>query len=160
MMHKKTLLYIGIFLCFLVKANGQNNLIINLSNNTIKGIALNNIDKITFSAGNMVLNKVDVSFESILLTDVRKITFGTLSGTNSVLFDDKSVSVFPNPASNFITIKNPFSIYLDFSIFSLDGRQLIQKTITSETETTDISYLSNGIYLLKMNGFTTKLIKR
>lgn len=160
MMHKKTLLYIGIFLCFLVKANGQNNLIINLSNNTIKGIALNNIDKITFSAGNMVLNKVDVSFESILLTDVRKITFGTLSGTNSVLFDDKSVSVFPNPASNYITIKNPFSIYLDFSIFSLDGRQLIQKTITSETETTDISYLSNGIYLLKMNGFTTKLIKR
>lgn len=121
---------------------------------------MNNIDKITFSAGNMVLNKVDVSFESILLTDVRKITFGTLSGTNWVLFDDKSVSVFPNPASNYITIKNPFSIYLDFSIFSLDGRQLIQKTITSETETTDISYLSNGIYLLKMNGFTTKLIKR
>ena len=158
--YKKIFLFIGIFLCFWGNAHSQNSLIINSLNNTNKGIALSNIDKITFSGGNMNVNKTDVSFENLLLTDIRKITFGTLSGTNPIVSDKFLTSFFPNPSTNYITIRNPLQVSLNFCITTLEGRKIFQKQITTEFETIDISKLSKGIYLLKMNDVTQKLIKQ
>ena len=148
------------FLCFFYKATGQNDLIIHLSNDTNNGITLTDIDKITFSDGNMIVSKIDVSFESVLLSNVRKITFGTTSGTNPIIYDKFSTCFFPNPSTNYITIRNPLQVSLNFCITTLEGRKIFQKQVTTEFETIDISKLSKGVYLLRMNDVTQKLIKQ
>lgn len=93
-------------------------------------------------------------------------TFATISDTNPNCtlsvddFDTMSVTVFPNPFSDKITIR---SKNLDYKVELVDalGKQLsVQKTIDGNINTTD---LASGIYLLtvvsKNSQKTFKLIK-
>ena len=60
------------------------------------------------------------------------------------------IKVFPNPASNTITIETPNKGSL--SIHNISGQQLLQQTITEPTTTIDISILPSGVYLVKVFG--------
>jgi len=59
-----------------------------------------------------------------------------------------AVSVFPNPATNFISIicENLKSL----EIYSLDGKQIIKTTVSGNETQVDISELNCGIYLIRI----------
>jgi len=58
------------------------------------------------------------------------------------------ISVFPNPATNFINIicENMKSL----EIYSLDGKQIKKMTVSGNETQVDISELNNGIYLIRI----------
>lgn len=66
---------------------------------------------------------------------------------------DNSIQIYPNPTSDFIFIENigtqPVSIY------SLDGR--LVKTVEA-ANVIDVRDLENGMYLINIDGTTTKLV--
>ncbi|WP_179950068.1 S8 family serine peptidase [Lutibacter citreus] len=66
-------------------------------------------------------------------------------GTAEVVF-------YPNPASNNVYIKFPKGISnLEITLFSTSGSKIIEEQLHSENPKLDISYLSTGLYLLKIN---------
>lgn len=59
-------------------------------------------------------------------------------------------SVFPNPASHFITISCPDGILQKVDLYDFMGRHLTSSSIQNRRGTLDISSFSSGIYFLKI----------
>ncbi len=70
-------------------------------------------------------------------------------------------AIYPNPATNSITINSQFEPVSSISIYDIGGKLLFNETnLNSTNKTVDISMLSNGIYFIQMNNkLTKKLIK-
>lgn len=89
------------------------------------------------------------------------ITENILSIEDSNLED---FTIYPNPASEKITLVIPYFEDVNIDIYSLLGEKIQNQEISSKQTQIDISNLSSGVYLLKFsNGkeiFTQKLIKK
>ncbi|MDP4271821.1 MAG: T9SS type A sorting domain-containing protein [Bacteroidota bacterium] len=141
------------------KVRAQNAIFIRLNNGNQNSVALNSLNKITFSSTNLFLNLTDASTSTFAISDISKITFGTSSGVSDIK-DETVLSVYPNPASDFIKIKNLAGSESLITIYRIDGAIALQKTINNENQTIDISGLSNGLYLLQTSNKTLKFTKR
>ena len=86
---------------------------------------------------------------------------GTSTSTlsiNEVELTIINLKVYPNPASDYITISG-LKKTENYEIYNLIG-QKIRKGITTNDESIDIQNLIKGIYLLKFeNGNTLKFVK-
>jgi len=71
--------------------------------------------------------------------------------------DQKLMNVFPNPAKSFIKISN-VEKPTDYEIYSVDGKLLKKGTANPDSEI-NISSLVKGIYILKFNNQSVKIIK-
>ena len=72
--------------------------------------------------------------------------------------------VYPNPASNVITIKasNNFPD-LTYTIINQSGKQVLAGKLTNETTSVDITQLKTGVYLIRVGEhgqYTLKVVKR
>ncbi len=81
-------------------------------------------------------------------------------------FEDlETISVYPNPAQNSITISNKIALN-SVEIYSVLGNKVFEKkNLNSLSETFDISHLPSGIYLINTvdsdkKSVTKKLVKR
>jgi 1,4-alpha-glucan branching enzyme len=64
-------------------------------------------------------------------------------------FDRADLTIFPNPTSGLITIKDLDGIFT-FRIMNADGRQVMQTEI-SNGDTIDLSHLPRGFYFIQIN---------
>jgi|AntAceMinimDraft_17_1070374.scaffolds.fasta_scaffold05367_3 hypothetical protein len=78
----------------------------------------------------------------------------------------KFIRIYPNPASDYITIEFLGKISLqkyDIYIFNIQGQLILQQLIQQKGVTLDISQLAKGIYIVKLsnrdNTIVTKLVK-
>ena len=74
---------------------------------------------------------------------IRKITFSAKTSINEISADN-SFSIYPNPASNQVTIESTGNVPLTYTLMDLLGQKVIQ---LSEGRN-DISSVSNGMYML------------
>jgi hypothetical protein len=61
-----------------------------------------------------------------------------------------SLSIYPNPTSNVITIEAPDKGTL--SVLNLSGQQLLQKELTETATTVDVRGWNSGVYVVKLIG--------
>lgn len=95
-------------------------------------------------------------------TSVYSLT-GTLSTGQENLIDNKMVS-YPNPANSTININIPEGMAKnsELKIFAIDGRQVLKTPLRddgSKTISIDVSTLSSGTYIYKIDKFSDKFIK-
>jgi phosphatidylserine/phosphatidylglycerophosphate/cardiolipin synthase-like enzyme len=66
----------------------------------------------------------------------------------------ESISIYPNPASDFITIESLYNNVL-FQVFDITGKLVFDESLKSKSQMIDISKLSQGIYQYQLisNGF-------
>lgn len=67
-----------------------------------------------------------------------------------------SFSIYPNPASDVITVQASKTIQL-IQLFNAQGQVVLQEKINAQSVTLNLSGLSGGIYLLSVNGVTKAL---
>jgi hypothetical protein len=60
-----------------------------------------------------------------------------------------SVSLYPNPATNIVTVNTGSNIPYALTVFDLTGREITAKEMAG-TGTIDVSQLSKGCYLAKI----------
>ena len=90
------------------------------------------------------------------------ITFGEFASlsTSKILISD--VSIYPNPAKDFVNISAAEKIDL-IRIYDLTGRVVLQSTPNREKLNINVTDFSKGVYLVKLNAgdkeSTIKLIK-
>jgi len=67
-----------------------------------------------------------------------------------------NVVVYPNPASDTVTIKAPNQDVFKIEVFDIAGKLLFETQETSDLMTIDVSQLRQGVYFLKINDTLTK----
>jgi hypothetical protein len=74
---------------------------------------------------------------------------------------EASINVYPNPANNKITVElYEFTVNTPLMIFDLTGKQVLNKQISSQSEQVDISDLKPGVYIVRINSMSQRLIKQ
>ncbi len=68
------------------------------------------------------------------------------------------LKIFPNPASNNVYINTLCGEVQTLSVYSMDGRLMLQQPIHTEA-TLDVSAWNKGVYIIKVGSRTGKLIK-
>lgn len=63
-----------------------------------------------------------------------------------------TVAVYPNPATETLTVSMDFIKSETAEIYSLDGRKMSESKITAENNVINVSKLNKGVYLLKVKG--------
>lgn len=70
-----------------------------------------------------------------------------------------SFQVYPNPFSHSLTIANPDLEVLNWSLYAADGKLVAEGTVSSDLEVIDTRNLVPGLYLIRVNGVSYRLIK-
>ncbi len=126
---------------------------------------LSNVQKLTFSSGNLTVTQYDDNTEEFALEDLQYVSF-TDSDSDSDFSTDaeginsetQTIKAYPNPVGYELNIEIPEAGTV--KIFSLDGKVLITKQVTSGIATIDVGELNSGIYVcLYSNGKETQTIK-
>ncbi len=92
------------------------------------------------------------------LSQIKKITFKTISATSN-LGAESDLQVFPNPVRNILFLKNAVQLSGIITIYTVDGRKIFEKNY-SQNEGLDVSSLSKGVYVLRLNNQALKFSKQ
>jgi hypothetical protein len=144
----------------LTKVQSQNNMTLRFTGGVEKMIALNQLVKITFLTNTMVMSFTNGTFEAVDLLSIQKIGFTVVNGLQEGNLKTKELGVYPSPASTTLSLINlpdgaKFAI-----LFRLDGTVISKIQLSSTSQDIDVSYLSSGFYLLRVNNSTVKFAKK
>lgn len=117
--------------------------------------------------GNTVCYPITVEFlygNTNFETDTCLLTLNATTGTPESSIVENEISIFPNPASNEITIQSDKWIHKNnYLIYDYQGNLILTGKLISENTFVDISNFSNGMYFLKIDnhfGEIYKLLKQ
>lgn len=87
--------------------------------------------------------------------------FGSTTSIETTSIFDENISIYPNPASEFINLEilNQFSDPPNIYIYNSLGEILLSKRINRKAETINISHFPQGIYYLRIDNYQQKIIK-
>ena len=108
-----------------------------------------------FSNINLFFNMGDTlcmiaDFQNGLGTELYKLYYDEFVDAESIV-SGFNASVYPNPVSDVLNINSANSANLTITITDLNGREIISAKGDSESLSIDLSSLSAGMYLLKLN---------
>ena len=106
--------------------------------------------------GNMDINSDNEIWEFVSAFNVD----GLISDCNlSLTNEEQNIIISPNPTRSMITINN-LSDKSILNIIDLKGNIILESTIEPGQSQVNISEYSPGIYILKIGGYSTKIIKK
>lgn len=122
-------------------------------------IDLSTLGKITFPETNVMLHFQNGTLEPIGISTVSKMTFNQLTGLVKQK-KTEALSVYPNPASDYIILDNASEGIKTISIYSISGTLVLKTQVRSSSGQIDISRLPKGFYLLKADNQAFKFSKK
>lgn len=105
------------------------------------------------------LNNLGVNTFSYIIDDTICDSTKVLAKRNFLVFEvlnvneldnEEKIKIFPNPAKSYINIQSRDFSNSQLRLLSSNGKEVISKPLHSNSETIDISHLSNGIYFYKI----------
>lgn len=118
-----------------------------------------------------VIKNSDTNYKLIVSTDKQSPNYydiynlpGTLSILQQQYISNNQLFGYPNPTSNRITIINSLKSGENgkLEVFDINGKKVMQKNVSGENGeiSLDVTELSNGVYIYKLNGQTNRFIKK
>ena len=135
-----------------VQLNAQNQFVVYLSDGTATTYDFQG-GTVKFTDNSMIVAHESGS-ATIALADIAKAVFHLPASVGEA--EVNAVSVFPNPAGDWIRIQNASGLV---RFFSLDG-SLVKTAYADSDEPVRIDGLKSGVYLLSVDNKVVKFIKR
>lgn len=88
--------------------------------------------------------------------------FSAESSYNLVSYDDKGISVFPNPSNGLFTLESRYDLdKVSITVYTMDGRLLYEGKIDllNTPKILDLSSFSKGMYILKVESSAFRISK-
>jgi len=149
-----------LFSSFSFSAFSEQGLKIKQGSGTVSSFSYTNARKLVFVNETMsVLSSAGSVSGTFTLNTVSNISFGEVASSSvRQNFQESSLSVYPNPAIDFITVRGVDSGLL--SIYSVVGAKVYETQLLDSNEKINVSALSSGIYILSVNGKSFKFNKK
>jgi len=159
---KKMIVWMIFFLIGIASLENQaQSLIVKMNDGVENTVTLNTLQNLHFSESDMVVVFKSGSNDVYGLSDIRKLYFDASTSMADPLVPEKqTLKVFPNPASDFITVHGVPDGAGSLSVYQMDGQLVMTETVSSNTVTLHIGQLQSGLYLLFTSGLTSKFIKQ
>jgi len=109
--------------------------------------------------GNMDIDAGAVIWSFVSKYDINGLIGCGITSVNDVRREENGITVFPNPATDIVTIKSTSNESKEYFMYSLSGNLVLNGTIESENQFVDLSRIPSGGYLLQIGDATTKLVK-
>lgn len=151
---RKLLLLFVVLTMGTVVANAQS-LVINKTEGNPVELNLDNLKKVSFSDGNLVATFNDGTNDSYPLSEVSRLVFSGTTGVGVVEAMDGKLAY--SAGRGLAVIANSQGSKL--MVYNLSGSLVLQKVISSQVETVDLNGLQKGLYLLKLEGKTIKIVR-
>jgi hypothetical protein len=145
---------------------------LNCSNNSLTSLNVKNGNNTNFSffsaTNNPDLHCIQVDDSGWSTTHWTNIDAGAVFSTDCATvsmpeLSESLLSIFPNPATNEITVSN-IGINSVLSVCDINGKILLKKIIKYSNETIYLSGIAKGVYIIKIKDdnaiITSKLIKQ
>ncbi|MBR5477078.1 MAG: T9SS type A sorting domain-containing protein [Bacteroidaceae bacterium] len=150
----KKLLFIISLLAIAGTATAQHMVVETAGGNEV--FTLDNLKQITFNGTTVNIEQSNGEKSSATMGDIKRIYFDDMSsiadvnaqGNNLVEYLSHDEIAINSEAGSMVTLYN------------LTGAQLLTRRIDTQGEAISIAGLPQGIYIVKANGRTTKIIKR
>lgn len=128
-----------------------------MNDGTERTYYMNENDRVYFEDNEHLVVEIAINAkaERFNLADIRKITCSETEGISEA--SDESVFLSPNPVHDAVIIHN-LNRRQNIRIYALDGR-LVKSLETNENQLIDISDLPIGLYMVKTESQTLKMIK-
>ncbi len=82
---------------------------------------------------------------------ILKTTNGGTTGINESEAIQNTITIFPNPVKDRITLSSPFvTNNIQFSVFNVSGEKVIERQLTDNETQLDISALPQGVYFVRV----------
>ena len=121
---------------------------------------LSTVQKLSFSAGDLQVTFKSGVIDSYGLSSLQKLYFQTATSINEHTLTKEQIIIWPNPASETISIEGIPDNADHLYIYSPDGNMMLTKAITSRIVILDIHSFPPGLYLLHIDGHSSKFIKQ
>ncbi len=86
----------------------------------------------------------------LMLYQKTYLTYDQTSGTGITAFD-KSISVYPNPATEYITLRVNQPQNASMKLYDFNGKLILEKNLQKEISTLPVRNLHKGSYLIQVN---------
>lgn len=154
----------------LTAVQAQSTMNVKEKSGTSTAYVINEIRKMTFSGGNLVVTKKDASTASFTISDTRYMNF--TPGISTALSDAKQgtnkLTVYPNPVQDKLTISlvAGTSERIQLDVFGIDGKVVYSQSIAAKQSlnySINVSGWQGGMYLVRITygkeTITTKFTK-
>jgi hypothetical protein len=150
----------------LTSLRAQNTLIVKEEDGTQSSFTMKNIQNITFPDGNMLISLQKSSFRQYGLSAIRSVNFESMTSHLSQVPDQGSKpALFPVPVQDRLYIRMDIQEACVIGITIIDSRGILVNQQTDHcnsgqcTTTVDVSFLSEGLYLCRLQtGTVTETI--
>ena len=123
-------------------------------NNEVVG--LDNLKKITFSGTTVNIEQTDGTKSSSSMGEINRIYFGDFTSIDETRPQSRELISYITRED--IAINSPAGTLV--TIYDVIGAQVISIRLKNDGETISISHLPKGIYIVKANDKTAKILKR
>ena len=150
----KKLLFILSLIAFAGTATAQHMVVETAGGNEV--FTLDNLKQITFNGTTVNIEQTDGTKSSAEMGNISRIYFDDMSSIADINPNGENLVEYLSPEEIAINSEAGSTV----AIYSLTGAQLLSRRIDTQGETISIAALPQGIYIVKANGRTTKIIKR
>ena len=151
----KKLLFIISLLAIAGTATAQH-MVVETAGQENKVFSLESLKQITFDGITVNIEQTDGTKSSASMGDIERIYFGDFSSISDI--NAQSGNLVEYISHDEIAINSEAGSTV--VIYGLTGTQLLTRRIDTQGEAISIAGLPQGIYIVKANGRTTKIIKR
>ena len=151
----KKLIFIISFLAFAGAATAQH-LVLEADGYENKVFALENLKQITFNGTTVNIEQTDGTKSSAEMGNISRMYFDDLSSIADINSNGENLVEYLSSEEIAINSEAGSTV----AVYNLTGMQLLIKRIDSQGEAISIAGLPQGIYIVKANEKTTKIIKR
>ena len=151
----KKLIFIISFLAFAGAATAQH-LVLEADGYENKVFALENLKQITFNGTTVNIEQTDGTKSSAEMGNISRMYFDDLSSIADINSNGENLVEYLSGDEIAINSEAGSTV----AVYNLTGVQLLIKRIDSQGEAISIAGLPQGIYIVKANEKTTKIIKR
>ncbi len=139
------------------------------SSGTQTAYTLSNIQKMSFSSGNLTVTKTDNSSGGYALSDLRYLNFSDITTDlqEDLSVQSQQLKVYPNPVGDILNINLTGKSETEgtLSILNFEGKTVLSRQVNNEGVLSfDISHLPTGLYLCRYSNATeiktVKIIKQ
>lgn len=131
-------------------------MVVDIIGNEEKVITLDSLEQITFDGTTVTIEQTDGSKSSADMGLIERIYFSAPSSIADINAQDNNLVEYL--AHDEIAINSEAGSTV--AIYSLTGAQLLTRRIDTQGEAVSITGLPQGIYIVKANERTTKIVKR